>query len=58
MAELSEDQIAKIIYKAMAEWDRIHGDGWNEPYLTPVPSMFHLAAKRILEAASSQPAAT
>jgi hypothetical protein len=44
-----EKRIAFLIKQAFDEWDSIHGDGWNEPYLKLVPTVYHQAARTICE---------
>ena len=46
---MTEERIVQIIEAAIDEWDRIHRNGWNRPYMAVVPSPWHLAAKRICE---------
>jgi hypothetical protein len=50
MDGLSEAQILRILQQAEGEWDKTHADGWNTAYLTLIPSLYHLQAKRIHEA--------
>jgi hypothetical protein len=40
-------RIAFLIEKSFAEWDSIHGDGWNAAYIKLVPTVYHQAARAI-----------
>ena len=46
---MTEERLVQIMKTAEREWDLIHGDGWNEAYVTQVPTCWHLVARRILE---------
>lgn len=46
----TEERIAGLIQEALAKWDLIHADGWNQEVLSIFPTAWHLAAKSIIDA--------